>query len=207
MAGLAATTAPYVFPLDADDLAVPASLTRMADLLDADPGAVVCFGDYVEFGGPEAELVRGVPERLDPFRIAYANEYPVTSLFRRTALEAAGGWRAIRWGYEDWDLWMGLAERGGRGVHAGTGVITYRRRLHGERMLAGAKRNHRALYGELRARHPRLFAELREHRARSDLGALRKALYPLLHGGRRRFAVERHAKALLDRAGVWTLRR
>src|SRR5689334_15482708 len=45
MAGLAATTAPYVFPLDADDLLVGETLPRMADRLDADPGAGVCFGD------------------------------------------------------------------------------------------------------------------------------------------------------------------
>jgi glycosyltransferase involved in cell wall biosynthesis len=35
-----ATTTPYVYPLDADDLALPGVLARMADLLDAEPGAV-----------------------------------------------------------------------------------------------------------------------------------------------------------------------
>jgi glycosyltransferase involved in cell wall biosynthesis len=199
MAGLAATTAPYVFPLDADDQAVGETLGALADRLDADPGLAVCFADYVEFGEGE-ELARAVPERLDPYRIAYVNEYPVTSLYRRTALEQAGGWRAIRWGYEDWDLWMGLAEQGLVGAHVGAGRVSHRRRLHGERMLAGAKRNHRTLYKELRSRHP-------EHRRRSDLSPMRKLLYPLVYGGRPRFAVEAHAKTLLDRLGVWTLRR
>jgi glycosyltransferase involved in cell wall biosynthesis len=206
MAGLAATTAPFVFPLDADDHAVAATLSLLADRLESDPALAACFGDYVEFGERE-ELVRGVPERLDPFRIAYVNEYPVTALFRRTALEQVGGWRAIRWGYEDWDLWMGLAEQGFAGVHVGQGRQTHRRRLQGERMLAGAKRNHRTLYKELRSRHPALFAALGEHRRRSDLSPLRKRLYPIVYGGRPRFAIEGHAKALLDRLGVWTLRR
>jgi glycosyltransferase involved in cell wall biosynthesis len=206
MAGLAATTAPYVFPLDADDLLVPGTLPLMADRLDADPAAGVCFGDYAEFGGP-VDLVRAVPATLDPFRIAYANEYPVSALFRRTALEAAGGWKAIRWGYEDWDVWMSLAEAGQRGVHVGEGLLTYRRRLHGERMLTTAKRNHRALYRTLKGRHPQLFAGIAEHRRASDMPALRKALYPLVYGGRPRFRFEAHVKALLDRSRLWTLRR
>ena len=206
MAGVAATQAAYVFPLDADDVLEPATLPLMADALDADPGAAVCYGDYVEFGGPE-KLVRGVPERLDPYRIAYANEYPVTALFRRSALEQAGGWRPIQYGYEDWDLWMGLAETGLHGVHAGPGRITYRRRLHGDRMLTTAKRNHREIYRELRARHPVLFANIGEHRAASDLSNVRKALYPFVYGGRPRFRWEARVKAALDRAGVWTLRR
>ena len=205
-AGVAATTAPYVFPLDADDLAVPATLVAMADLLDGAPDAAVAYGDYTEFGSIE-EIVRATPEWLDPYRLAYTNEYPVSALFRRTALEEVNGWAAIRYGYEDWDLWISLAERGARSVHAGPGAITYRRRLHGERMLTEAKRRHRELWRTIKSRHPRLYAEIGEHRRRSDLSPLRKALYPLVYGGRPRYAWERRAKRLLDRAGVWTLRR
>lgn len=208
MAGLAATTAPYVFPLDADDLLVAETLPRMADALDADPAAAVCFGDYVEFGPSRPEdLVRAVPERLDPYRVAYTNEYPVSALFRRSALLAVGGWKPIRLGYEDWDLWMSLVEAGHAGVHVGPGLLTYRRRLHGERMLTTAKRNHRELYRTLRGRHPKLFAEIGEHRRRSDLSPLRRTLYPYVYGGRRRWGFERHVKALLDRLRIWTLRR
>ena len=37
-------------------------------------------------------------------------------MVRREALLDAGGWE-LKGGYEDWDLWMALAERGVRGVH------------------------------------------------------------------------------------------
>jgi glycosyltransferase involved in cell wall biosynthesis len=203
--GLRSTSAPYLFPLDSDDLAEPDALSRMADLLDADPQAAVCFGDYAEFGAQP--LVRAVPDELDPFRLAYTNEYPVSALFRRSALAEAGGWRTVGAGYEDWDLWLALVERGARGVHAGHGLVTYRRRLHGGRMLSAAKREHRELYADLRGAHPALFAGLRRHRRDSPLGHARKLLYPLVYGGRRRFAGEQRIKALLDRLGVWTLRR
>jgi glycosyltransferase involved in cell wall biosynthesis len=206
--GLRATHARFVFPLDADDLAVPGALAAMAERLDADAEAAVCFGDYCEFG--DTEVVRAVPDHLDPFRIAYTNEYPISALFRREMLEEIGGWSGNEYtgsSYEDWNLWMTLAERGEKGVHLGVGRLTYRRRLHGERKLAAGKRRHPALYRELRRAHPRLFSELPAHRRRSELGTLRKLLYPVVYGGRPRFRFERGVKALLDRAGVWTLRR
>lgn len=206
--GLRATRARYVFPLDADDLAIPGVLAAMAERLDADAEAAVCFGDYCEFG--DTEIVRAVPDRLDPYRLAYTNEYPISALFRRTVLEEIGGWKGNDYtgrSYEDWNVWMTLAERGEKGVHLGVGRLTYRRRLHGERKLAAGKRRHRFLYRELRHAHPRLFSDLRAHRRRSELGTLRKLLYPVVYGGRPRFGFERNVKALLDRAGVWTLRR
>jgi glycosyltransferase involved in cell wall biosynthesis len=204
MAGVRATTAPYIYNLDADDLAVPGALKIMADRLDADLEAAVSYGDYEEFG--ESKLTRLVPEAVDPYRLAYTNEYPVTALFRRDTLEAVGGWRHIGAGYEDWRLWMTLAERGYRGAYAGPGILTFRKRMHGRRMLGEAKADHQVLYRALRRDHPRLFAELAPHRRASNLSWLRKLLYPMLYGGRRRFRFEGRVKGWLDSAGIWTLR-
>lgn len=206
--GLQGTSARFVFPLDADDLAVPGVLAAMADRLDADPETAACFGDYAEFG--DANIVRAVPDWLDPFRVAYTNEYPVSAMFRRRVLEELGGWDGNGYsaaGYEDWNLWMTLAEHAEKCVHLGVGTVTYRRRLHGDRKLAAGKRRHPVLYRELRRTHPRLFSDLERHRDRSDLGLGRRLLYPIVYGGRRRFVFERRVKSVLDRLGIWTLRR
>lgn len=205
MTGLAETTAPYVYPLDADDQAVPGALAAMADRLDAEPDAAVVAGDYEEFG--TQALLRAVPDELDPFRIAYINEYPVTALFRRSALVAIGGWRTELRGYEDWDVWLALAERGLRMAHLGPGRPIYRRRLHGPRMLTEVRRRHPERYRELRRAHPRLFADLARHRRRSPMPWRRKLLYPIVYGGRRRTQAELHVKRWLDRHRLWTLRR
>jgi glycosyltransferase involved in cell wall biosynthesis len=204
MAGVSATAAPYVYNLDADDLAAPDALATMAGRLDADPEAAVCYGDYREFG--DLELIRLVPETIDPYRLAYTNEYPVTAMFRRDALLDAGGWRHLGAGYEDWGLWMELAERGCRGVHAGPGVVTFHKRLHGQRMLGSAKAEHRALYHALRREHPRLFADIGVHRQHSSLSPTRKLLYPLVYGARPRYRFEARVKRWLDRVGIWTMR-
>jgi glycosyltransferase involved in cell wall biosynthesis len=201
-AAFEATTAPYVYPLDADDLALPGVLARMADRLDTDPGAAACVGDIVEFG--DHELVRQIPARLDPYRVALTNEYPITALYRRTAVAAVGAWRPFyeAQGYEDWNLWMGLAERGERIVHVGG--PGYRRRLHGERLNQLARRRHRERYAAMRRAHPDLFARLPEHRRASDLSRWRRALYPVVYGARPEIPLERTLKPWFDRLGIWT---
>lgn len=207
--GLSVVTTPYVFPLDSDDLAYPGALSRMADRLDTEPDVAVCFGDYLEFGG--ADLVREVPRRLDAFRLLYINEYPVSALFRCSVLRELGGWRHLgegyKAGYEDWDLWLTLVERRYEGVHLGPGAPSYRRRIHGTRMLSAAKRQHVALYAKLKSDHPLVFAGASNYRRESDMSPIRKFLYPIVYGRRRRFGFEKHFKRLLDRAGIWTLRR
>jgi glycosyltransferase involved in cell wall biosynthesis len=196
--GLEGTSAPLVFPLDSDDLAVPGALTRMADLLDRTPTADACYGDWLEFG--PHEKVRRVPRRFDPYLLAFRNRYPVASLFRRSFLEAVGGWQSVGGmvGYEDWDLWMSLAERGGDAVFI-EDVLVLRYRIHGGRMLRSAARNHRALYTELKGRHPRLFSELPEHRARSSLSPIERRLYPHVFGARPPLGLRRRAELLAGR--------
>jgi glycosyltransferase involved in cell wall biosynthesis len=208
MTGLAETSAPLVVPLDGDDLLEPGVLSEMADRLDAAPDAAACVGDLLEFG--DREVVRAVPERLDPYRVAYTNEYPITAVFRRDRLEQVDGWRrrkTAQQGYEDWGLWMDIAERGWPIEHLGPHRITYRRRLHGRRLNHQAREHHREIYRTLRDTHPRLFADLPEHRRRSDLSGVRKLLYPVVYGERARVPFEDLLKPIADRFGIWTLTR
>ena len=197
--GLAETTAEYVFPLDADDLIEPGALAKMADALDREPAAVACSGDYLEVG--DHSLVRSTPATLDPFRLAYRNEYPVTAMFRRSALEPVGGWTDISHvaGYEDWDLWMTLAESGHPTTRLAPGEISYRRRVRQDSMLSTSRNHHRELYRELRRRHPRIFAGVRANRRASDLPLRHKLTYPVLYGSRPRLPFERGLKSRLYR--------
>jgi glycosyltransferase involved in cell wall biosynthesis len=202
--GLRVTSAPYVFPIDSDDLAVENVIGQMADLLDDSPAAGVCYGDYEEFGSRNQP--RAVPARIDPFRLAYTNEYPVSALFRRSLLESVRAWNPID-AYEDWHLWMSLAELGVIGVHFGFGLVTYRRRIHPGRMLSGARSYHARLYSRLRADHARLFEDLPAHRRRSPLHPVRKLLYPVVYGSRPRYSWDHRVKEVGERLGIWRLER
>jgi peptidoglycan/xylan/chitin deacetylase (PgdA/CDA1 family)/glycosyltransferase involved in cell wall biosynthesis len=182
--GVRATRAPYVYTLDADDLVPAGVLSLMADRLDARPDLAATFGDTAEFGARVRK--RSAPPRLDPFRVAFHNDYPSSALFRREALEAIGGWADLdgQVGYEDWSLWMTLAERGAEAAHVGPGIVHNHYRVAGDRMLSGAAKHHRSLYAALRRRHPRLFEDVPRHRRRSDLGRGWRLLYPVVFGSR-----------------------
>jgi glycosyltransferase involved in cell wall biosynthesis len=176
MRGVAETTAPYVYPLDGDDLAEPGSLAVLADALDRDPGAGAAWGDVRMFGG--VEVVQRCAPSLDPWRITYINDVTTGALIRREALVGVGGWQ-LRGGYEDWDVGQALAQAGWRGVHV-PGTITRHYRQHGERMLRGSIRQHERLVGEMRRRNAELYAARRENRRRSDSPLHLKLLFPAI---------------------------
>lgn len=175
MEGVDATTAPYVFPLDSDDAVVPGALGTLADALDRAPGAAVAWGDIEVWG--EVETGLAVARSLDPWLLTYLNDVPVASLLRRKALEAVGGW-SMGSGYEDWDLWLALAEHGYTGVHVPRPTLRYRRRSG--RMLDDCTPEHGRLYAKLRSRHPSLFAARRENLRRSPAPLRTKVAFPLV---------------------------
>jgi glycosyltransferase involved in cell wall biosynthesis len=204
--GRLASTAPLVFGLDADDLLMPGALGAMSDMLDAHAEAVSCYGDYEVFG--DVTFRRQVPLTIDPFRIAFRNELTAAALFRRSALEAVRAWEPVVPGstgrddfFEDWHLWMSLAERAAVGVHVGRDRLVYRRRVHGGRLSAAGDSRRREQYRRLKQRHPDLFDRIGEHRRRSNLPFLHKLLYPVVFGDRPRLRAEYWVKAALDRRG------
>jgi glycosyltransferase involved in cell wall biosynthesis len=175
MAGVRATSAPYIQPLDADDILAPGALAALADALDAHPGAAAAWGD-VEFFG-EFELVARSANRLDPWTIWYLDELPGTSMVRRDMIEATGGWQFEK-AYEDWDFWMSLAEHGRDGLRVPAVVFRYRR--DPERMSAGGLTRHGELLAELRARHPDLRRRLRHNWRHSRAPLRMRLLFPLI---------------------------
>jgi glycosyltransferase involved in cell wall biosynthesis len=197
--GVRSTRARYVYTLDADDLVPPGVLSLMADRLDARPDLAATFGDTAEFGARLRR--RSAPARLDPYRVAFHNDYPSAALFRRDALEAIGGWADLdgQVGYEDWSLWMTLAERGAEAAHMGPGLVHNHYRVADDRMLSGAAKHHRSLYASLRRRHPRLFEDLSRQRERSDLGRGWRLLYPVVFGSRPPFGLRTAAEGLAAR--------
>jgi glycosyltransferase involved in cell wall biosynthesis len=174
MAGVEATSAPYVFPLDADDLLAPGALAALADALDRERDAKLAWGDVEIFGDFDGRVAGA--RAFDAWQLTYVSEIPVASLLRRDALLEAGGWQ-LR-GYEDWDLWMAFAERGWRGVYVSRTVI--RHRQHGRRLAGSMLDSFAAVYAGLRERHRALFDERRANWRRSRAPWRVKLLFPVI---------------------------
>lgn len=179
MTGLAATTSRYVFALDADDQLEHGALAYLADVLDSDESPAFAFGQLVVTGTGGAQHR---PPEWDPFTLLYANRWTSACLFRRDVLLDVGGW-SFNDCYEDWDLLLAIAERGGRGVAVDQVVMHYRRHAGG-RMNRGCHDRHAEVYRLLKQRHPQLFARRRELAQENHAPLWRQLVYPLLLGAR-----------------------
>ena len=175
MTGLRATGAEYVMPLDADDRLLPGALRLLRRELDRNPAAVAAWGSARHFGGLDF-VQRSLPS-LDPWHITYQNHLPLSALYRREAVLDAGGWQ-LPGGYEDWDLWMSLAEAGHQGV--GLPAVVGEYRVEPGRRLSRSSSRHAERCAMLRERHPRLYAERRRHRRESPAPVALKATLPVI---------------------------
>ena len=112
--GFAEARADLVMVMDADNHVYPTALRRLADALLAAPDASAAYSILEDFGAQ-----RNVRSALawDVDRLCHANYIDAQAMWRRDAWRELGGYRADDdhvYGWEDWDLWLRLADRGGR---------------------------------------------------------------------------------------------
>jgi glycosyltransferase involved in cell wall biosynthesis len=175
MTGVRATDADYVYPLDADDVLAGCALRRLSGVLDNNPEAAAAWGSVACFG--ELAYVHRSRPSLDPWQVSYQNHLPLGSLYRRSVLLEVGGWQ-LPGGYEDWDLWMSLAERGWKGIGIPDVIAHYR--IRNGRRLSRSARRHAERCAKLRTRHPSLFAQRNENRRSSPAPLLLKLALPTI---------------------------
>jgi glycosyltransferase involved in cell wall biosynthesis len=175
MAGLRATDAEYALPLDADDCLVAGALRRLRDELERHPRAVAAWGSARHFGN--LDFVQLSLPSLDAWQLTYQNRLPLSALYRRVDVLRAGGW-ALDGGYEDWDLWLTLAEAGYEGV--GIIAVTGAYRVQPGRRISSSSSRHGERCRRLRERHPRLYAERARLRRRSPAPRTLKLALPVI---------------------------
>jgi glycosyltransferase involved in cell wall biosynthesis len=175
MAGWRATRAEFALPLDADDRLMPGALRALRSTLERNPRAIAAWGSARHFGS--LDFVQHSLPSLDPWHLTYQNHLPLSALYRRDAVLRAGGWR-LDGGYEDWDLWLTLAESGYEGV--GIPAVTGAYRVQPGRRISRSSGRHGERCATLRARHPRLYAERRRHRRTSPAPRVLKLALPVI---------------------------
>ena len=143
----------FVLPLDADDRITPECLSEMVAVLEAYPEAAFVYPDYRVFG--DKTYVERTPE-YNLYNLLWQNSLIYASLIRRSDWESAGGYdERMRLGYEDWEFWLRLGERGRYGHHLGKVLYEYRK--HGRSLLTVAREHHEQIVSHIRAAHPGLY--------------------------------------------------
>jgi len=114
-----------VMMMDADNQVYPTCLRRLVDALDSDPAAAFAYSTLEAFG-PEPGL-RSAQGWHIPW-LCEANYIDAQAMLRRSTLRRHGGYRVddTMYGWEDWDLWLRLADAGEHGIHVPEMLGRYR---------------------------------------------------------------------------------
>jgi GT2 family glycosyltransferase len=125
--------AELAFVLDADNRVLPRGLGRLVEALDADPGAAFAYGIMARVddrGEPLGVINVG---GWEPSRLRHTNYVDAMAMLRTNAVRELGGYatQLDLFGWEDYDLWCRMAERGMRGAYVPEIVAIYRSALSG----------------------------------------------------------------------------
>lgn len=123
--GVEAARGAYILPLDADDYLAPTYVERTVPELDGHPEAGVAYTWVGLVGGHHGVWRTGGFSVLELLSRCTLH---VTALYRRELWVDVGGYDArFVESWEDWDFWLGAAERGWQG-RAVPEVLAYYRR-------------------------------------------------------------------------------
>jgi glycosyl transferase family 2 len=125
--GVEQTRTDRLLMLDADNEVRPIAMSRLMDALDGDPQASFAYGIMERFSvdGPEGLLST---YGWDPERLRSGNYIDAFALIRREAIVAMKGYTYDHrlYGWEDYDLWVRMAEAGHHGVFVPEIIARYR---------------------------------------------------------------------------------
>lgn len=130
--------ADLLFILDADNMLLPRGMSKLVAALEDDPDAAFSYGIIEKF---DASGPLGLESWLDwdPERLRHGNYIDAMALIRRPALESVGGYPTQRTlaGWEDFALWISIAEAGMRAVRVPDFVGRYRISQHSMLSITG----------------------------------------------------------------------
>lgn len=164
-AGIKAATGKYILPLDSDDKLAPECLAKTVGYLETHPESKIVTTGRRDFGASSAThtFVKYTLEE-----VVQSNRISYSTLYRREVWTAVGGYNPnMIWGYEDWDFWIGCAERGWFPDTLPDILFYYR--VKSESMLVDAMKHDLELRAQIILNHPGIYAPELLARARSIL--------------------------------------
>ncbi|MEO8266785.1 MAG: glycosyltransferase [Ilumatobacteraceae bacterium] len=148
--------AAHVFALDADNMLYPTGLRRLLDhLRSAPPDVVAAYGILERFDTTgSVGLTSHLP--WDPDLLVHGAFIDAMAMFRRDAWLQLGGYSTADglYGWEDYDLWLSVAEQGRRAELVRSIVGRYREQPGSMRKISDV--DMASNFVTLRERHPRL---------------------------------------------------
>jgi glycosyltransferase involved in cell wall biosynthesis len=154
--GIAVAEGQYILPLDADDRIEATYLEKAVKILDADPRAGIVYCRARLFGAVETEWL--LPE-YSLEKMLVDNVIFCSAFFRRDDWLVAGGYDpGMIYGWEDYEFWLALIERGRKVVRIDDILFSYR--VASDSMVRSKEKWQKvAMFQRIYQRHQRLFSE------------------------------------------------
>lgn len=106
--GIKRASGRYIVCLDSDDMLEPTYLEKAATVLESSPNISIVTAYMSVFGVVKDEFQHAA---FDPFVLYKDNMIITAAMFRKEAWDVSGGYKSGI-GYEDWEFWINLVERG-----------------------------------------------------------------------------------------------
>ena len=146
--GIALSSGEYVICLDSDDLLAPTYIEKAVYVLETQPDISIVSTHMLIFGSVNDSYKNA---EYSPLELYSDNMVITAAMFRRSAWAATKGYKS-NIGYEDWEFWLNLSERGFWGRLMPEELFLYRTSLQ-SRFIAD-KDVHWNSLKRLRSLHP-----------------------------------------------------
>ncbi len=131
-AGIQRALGTYILPLDADDLLDKSFLAKAHAIISRNSHIKIVYSN-TELFGAESGLWN---EPFSMKELLRRNLIPASAMFRKSDWRSCGGYSTtMKGGFEDWDFWLSLLEKGGEVHKIEEALFKYRRRA--DSMAAG----------------------------------------------------------------------
>ena len=136
----------YIACLDADDKLHPDFLEKTIEVFDHDTqqtyGIVSTYYEHFENLNAQIKI-----KQFNPYALAVQNQLHVASLFRKSCWEQIGGYDTGLTGYQDWEFWLSIIEKGYQWFTVPEFLFYYRNRTGS--MVKHSDKNREALFKQI----------------------------------------------------------
>lgn len=136
-AGVSHSQGEYVVVLDADDMIKESFIEKSVKALEENPDVGFVY-TYVEYFGATTGIWK--TPKFDANLLLVSNLCVATAMYRRVCFDEVGGYSTdMVYGFEDWDFWIYIVERGWAGLCIEEPLFLYRQ--HHQSMLTSSQKN------------------------------------------------------------------
>jgi len=162
--GIGAARGEFFLPLDSDDTIEPTMIEKCYAEITKNPTLGFVY-TYVRFFGDINFIWKN--QEYNFYDLLHYNHPTVCGLVRKRAWESVSGYdENMKSGYEDWNFWISLGEKGWYGKLIKEPLFNYRK--HGKSMINDARKKHDQIMDYIRSRHQKLYSEASQKRIKTQ---------------------------------------